>query len=108
MLGVLSVRFTHKPQRWAVAPALFMGLGGLLLVGFGSPVDQVLNWVWPPAMLALAVLMMFCLHRQMHGGGGRWLLCPVIAVLALASIGGGYETLGEAADAKAYPMPGQL
>src|SRR4029450_4906750 len=25
-----------------------------------------------------------------------------------ASIGGGYETLGEAADAKAYPMPGQL
>jgi hypothetical protein len=32
----------------------------------------------------------------------------VIAMLALASIGGGYETLGEAADAKAYPMPGQL
>jgi pimeloyl-ACP methyl ester carboxylesterase len=29
-------------------------------------------------------------------------------VLALASIGGGYQTLGEAADAKAYPMPGQL
>jgi len=32
----------------------------------------------------------------------------VIAVLAVASIGGGYETLGEAADAKAYPMPGRL
>jgi pimeloyl-ACP methyl ester carboxylesterase len=32
----------------------------------------------------------------------------VIALLALASIGGGYETLREAADAKAYPMPGQL
>jgi pimeloyl-ACP methyl ester carboxylesterase len=32
----------------------------------------------------------------------------VIAMLALASIGGGYQTLGEAADAKAYPMPGQL
>jgi pimeloyl-ACP methyl ester carboxylesterase len=29
-------------------------------------------------------------------------------VLALASIGGGYQTLGEAADAKADPMPGQL
>ena len=39
MLAVLSVRFTDQPQRWAVAPALFMGLGGLLLVGFGSPVD---------------------------------------------------------------------
>jgi pimeloyl-ACP methyl ester carboxylesterase len=108
MLAVLSVRFTDQPQRWAAAPALFMGLGGLLLVGFGSPVHQVLSWVWPPAMLALAVWMIIRVHRRLHSRGGRWLLYPVIAMLALASIGGGYETLGEAADAKAYPMPGQL
>jgi alpha/beta hydrolase fold len=108
MLAVLSVRFTDQPQRWAAAPALFMGLGGLLLVGFGSPVQQVLNWVWPPAMLALAVWMIVRVHRQLQSRVGRWLLYPVIAVLALASIGGGYETLGAAADAKAYPMPGQL
>ena len=108
VLAVLSVRFTDQPQRWAAAPALFMGLGGLLLVGFGSPVHQVLNWVWPPAMLALAVWMIVCVHRQLHSRGGRWLLYPVIAMLALASIGGGYETLREAADAKAYPMPGRL
>src|SRR5215211_7706298 len=101
MLAVFSVRFTAQPQRWAAAPAL-------LLVGFGSPVDQVLDWVWPPAMLGLAVWMLVCVHRQLHSRGGRWLLYPVIAVLALASIGGGYQTLGEAADAKAYPMPGQL
>jgi pimeloyl-ACP methyl ester carboxylesterase len=108
MLAVLSVRFTDQPQRWATAPALVMGLGGLLLVGFGSPVDQVLNWVWPPAMLALAIWMLVCVHRQLQSRGGRWLLYPVIAVLALASIGGGYQTLGAAADADAYPMPGQL
>jgi pimeloyl-ACP methyl ester carboxylesterase len=108
MLAVLSVRFTDQPQRWAAAPALFMGVGGLLLVGFGSPAHQVLNWVWPPALLALAVWMLVCVHRQLQSRGGRWLLYPVIAVLALASIGGGYETLREAADAKAYPMPGQL
>jgi pimeloyl-ACP methyl ester carboxylesterase len=108
MLAGLSVRFTDQPQRWAATPALVMGLGGLLLVGFGSPVHQVLNWVWPPAMLALAVWMIVCVHRQLQSRGGRWLLYPVIAVLALASIGGGYQTLGEAADAKAYPMPGQL
>ena len=108
MLAVLSVRFTDQPQRWAAAPALLMGLGGLLLVGFGSPVHQVLNWVWPPAMLVLAVWMIVRVHRQLHSRGGRWLLYPVIAMLALASIGGGYETLREAADAKAYPMPGQL
>src|ERR687897_111985 len=108
MLAVLSVRFTDQPQRWAVAPALLMGGGGLLLVGFGPSVDQVLNWVWPPAMLALAVWMFVCVHRQLQSRGGRWLLYPVIAILALASIGGGYQTLGAAADAKAYPMPGQL
>jgi pimeloyl-ACP methyl ester carboxylesterase len=108
MLAVLSVRFTGQPQRWAAAPALFMGVGGLLLVSFGAPVHQVLDWVWPPAMLALAVWMLVCVHRQLQSRGGRWLLYPVIALLALASIGGGYQTLGEAADAKAYPMPGQL
>ena len=108
MLAVLSVRFTDQPQRWAAAPALFMGLGGLLLVGFGSPVQGVLNWVWPPAMLTLAIWMIVRAHRQLPGRGGRWLLYPVIAILALASVGGGYQTLREAADAKAYPMPGQL
>jgi peptidoglycan/LPS O-acetylase OafA/YrhL len=41
MLAVLSARFSDQPQRWAAAPALFMGLGGLLLVGFGSGVHEV-------------------------------------------------------------------
>ena len=36
MLAVLSVRFTDQPQRWAVVPAVFMGVAGLLLVAFGS------------------------------------------------------------------------
>src|SRR5512132_4482941 len=37
MLAVLSVRFTDQPQRWAAAAALFMGVGGLLLVGVWLP-----------------------------------------------------------------------
>jgi pimeloyl-ACP methyl ester carboxylesterase len=32
----------------------------------------------------------------------------VFAVLALAAVGGGYQTVREAVDAHAYPMPGQL
>jgi hypothetical protein len=48
MLALLSVRFTDQPQRWAAAPTLFMGLGGLLLIGFGSSAREVLDWVWPP------------------------------------------------------------
>ena len=79
-----------------------------LLDGKRLPVHQVLNWVWPPAMLVLAVWMLVCVHRWLQSRGGRWLLYPVIVVLALASIGGGYRTLGAAADAKAYPMPGRL
>lgn len=48
MLAVLSARFTDQPQRWAAAPAVFMGVGGLLLIGFGTTVREMLNWVWPP------------------------------------------------------------
>jgi pimeloyl-ACP methyl ester carboxylesterase len=108
MLAMLSVRFTDQPQRWAAAPALVMGLGGLLLIAFGYSVREVLDWVWPPVMLALAVWMIVRVHRQLRSRGGRWLLYPVLAVLALASIGGGYETVREATDARAYPPPGQL
>jgi pimeloyl-ACP methyl ester carboxylesterase len=108
MLAVCTARFTDQPQRWAAAPAVFMGLGGLLLVGFGSSVPEVLNWVWPPALLALVVWMIVRAHRQLRSRSRRWLLYPVLGMLALASIGGGYQALGEAADAKAYPMPGQL
>ena len=60
ILAVLSVRFTDQPQRWAAVPALFMGLGGLLLIAFGSSVHRVLDWVWPPALLALAIWMPSC------------------------------------------------
>src|SRR4030095_13048669 len=69
MLAVFSVRFTDQPRRWAAAPALFMGGGGLLLVSFGAPVDQVLNWLWPPAVLGLAVWMIVCVDRQLHSRG---------------------------------------
>jgi pimeloyl-ACP methyl ester carboxylesterase len=108
MLAVLSVRLTDQPQRWAAAPTLLMGLGGLLLIAFGSSVREVLTWVWPPAMLALAIWMIVRAHRQLRSRSRRGLLYPVIAMLALASIGAGYETLREATDATAYPMPGQL
>jgi hypothetical protein len=108
MLAVLSVRFTDQPQRWAMVPALFMAVGGLLLVAFGSSAHRVLDWVWPPALLAVAIWMVVRVRRELRSRSGRRLLYPVIAFLALASVGGGYATLGAAADTRAYPMPGQL
>jgi pimeloyl-ACP methyl ester carboxylesterase len=108
MLAALSVRFTDQPQRWAVAPAAFMAMSGLLLVAFGSEVTDALRWVWPPALLALAVWMAVQAHRQLRSRTRRWLLYPVIAMMALASVGAGYETVREHLDASAYPMTGQL
>jgi pimeloyl-ACP methyl ester carboxylesterase len=108
LLAVLSVRFTDQPQRWAAAPALLMGLGGLVLLAFGSSVQTVLSWVWPPVTLALAIWMIARVRRQLRSSGARWLLYLVIGGLALASIGGGYETVREAMDSRTYPAPGQL
>ena len=108
MLAVLSVRFTDQPQRWAFAPALLMGVSGVLLVLFGSAVQPVLNWIWPPVMLALSIWMIVRIRRTLRGSRSRWVLYTVSVLLALASVGGGYQTIGEAADAQANPMPGQL
>ena len=108
LLAVLSVRFTDQPQRWAAAPAVVMGCGGLLLLVFGSSVQDLLSWVWPPALLVLVVWMVVRARRELHGRSRRWLLYPVFALLALASIGGGYQTVRGAIDAAAVHMPGQL
>jgi len=107
-LALLSARFTDQPQRWAAAPAVFLGVSGLLLIGFGATLREVLNWVWPPALLALVFWMVVGAHRQLRSRSRRWLLYPVFAVVAMVAVGGGYETVREAADANAYPMPGRL
>lgn len=100
MLAVLSVRHTDQPQGWAAVPAAFMGLGGLLLLAFGSSIDPVLSWVWPPALLALVVRMVVQSRRHLRSWSRRWLLYPVIGMLTVAAVGGGYETLGAATDAR--------
>ena len=108
MLAILSIRFTDQPQRWAFAPALLMGLSGVLLVLFGDAALPVLNWAWPPAMLALSIWMIVRVRRSLNRSRSRWVLYGVAVLLALVSVGGGYQTIGEAADAAASPMPGQL
>lgn len=105
MLAVLSARFTNQPQRWAFVPAVFMGAGGLVLLALGSSV--VLDWVWPPMLLALVIWMAGRVHRELRSRRGRWLLYPVLAVLAIVSVLGGYETVQSATD-EAYAMPGNL
>jgi pimeloyl-ACP methyl ester carboxylesterase len=85
-----------------------MGLGGFLQVAFGSPMQEVLAWVWPPALLGLVVWMILQANRRLRSRSGRFLLYPVIAMLVLASLGGGFETVRQAADAVDSPAQGQL
>lgn len=106
MLAVLSVRLTDQPQRWAAAPALFMGLGGLLLITFGAGAQHVLTWVWPPALLALTIWMIVRARRQLRSPAARVLLYPVLVILAVVSVGGGIEAVLEKYDASHYPMAG--
>jgi alpha-beta hydrolase superfamily lysophospholipase len=98
MLAVLSALFTDQPQKWAAAPALFMGISGFLLVVLGRPTQEMLAWVWPPALLVLAVWMIVQARRQLRSRSGRFLLYPVIAMLVLASLGGGFETVRTTVD----------
>lgn len=107
LLAALSRVLTGVPQGWAWVPALFQGLSGLSLLVGGEAIRPVLNWVWPPALLAVAVWTVVGARRHLHSRS-RWLLSPVVAILVLASVGGAVETAGEAIDARSYPMPGQL
>ena len=108
LLAVLSVRFSDQPQRWAAGPAVFFTVAGLISIIGSDTVNNVFRWVWPPVLLGLVVWMIIRARRQLHSRTRRWLLYPVLAVLTLASVGAGYETVRESVDAAAYPMPGQL
>jgi pimeloyl-ACP methyl ester carboxylesterase len=107
MLAVLSTRRTDQPQRWALVPAAAMGITGaaLLLIAPGNGALTTASWVWPPATLALAVWIGLQVRRAVKGRS-RWLLYPVVAVLAVAAAGGMYESAALAHDQRAYAMPG--
>jgi pimeloyl-ACP methyl ester carboxylesterase len=107
MLAALSARLTSQPQRWAYVPAAVMGATGLGLIAFtpGNTALTDAGWVWPPVMFALACWMGVQIRRTLTGRA-RWLLYPVIGVLALASVGGFAETIVLHHRADSMAMPG--
>ncbi|WP_405070919.1 alpha/beta hydrolase [Kribbella sp. NBC_01510] len=107
LLAVLSMRYTDQPQRWAVAPAIFMAASGALVLLAPDSVVGTLGWVWPPAVLVLVVWVWVRSRRELHSRTRAWLLCPVLVILALLAVGGGYERISQST-APAVAMRGQL
>ncbi len=109
LIAVLTARHTERPQRWAAVPAAAMGVTGLALLVLTPGPDTMawLSWAWPPVVVALAVWM-FVQMRRSATGAGRWLLTPVIAVLALAALGATYENIALVRDQDAFAAPGKL
>jgi pimeloyl-ACP methyl ester carboxylesterase len=110
LLGLLSARFTDRPQLWAAAPAAAMGLTGaaLIVLAPGARALSSLGWVWPALLLALVVWTAMQARRRPVSRVQSWLLFPVFAALALAAIGGAYETLRSAAASTGAPTGSRL
>jgi pimeloyl-ACP methyl ester carboxylesterase len=109
LMATLTVRRGREPQRWAAVPAVAMGATGAALVAIfpGEATMAALNWVWPPLMVALAGWMFLQMRRSVTGKA-RWVLTPVLAVLALASIGATYTNLASTGDQTTVAAPGKL
>lgn len=108
LVALSASRFTVEPQTWALTLALFMGAGGTLLLVFGSSAREALSWFWPPMLLVLTVWAVVRARRQLSSRSERALIYPVIALLVLAALGGGYETVRRGIDAAADVAPGRL
>ena len=108
LVAALTSRYTTRPQRWAAVPAAFMGATGLSLLVFAPGYDTItwLSWVWPPVVLVLAAWMFVQVLRSVTGAG-RWLLIPVVVVLALACVGATLEDFALRRDDGSFPAPGK-
>ena len=106
-LFVMSIRLTNQPQRWAIAPAVFMAVSGGGILAF-APTGNALGWVWPPLVIALSIWMARHVRRELRSRTRVWIVYPVLASLVFAAVGGTYETIRERSDVSAFPMPGRL
>src|SRR3989440_896986 len=110
LLAVLSIRWSDQPQRWAVVPAPLMALAGAGLLGFRPDANamNLLGWIWPLALIALAVWMTVQARRTLRSITRRLVLYPLFVGLVVAGVGGSYETIQEQVDRSTTATPGHL
>src|SRR3989449_7795730 len=110
LLAVLSMRWSDQPERWAVLPAALMAVAGASLLVFrpDANVMNLLGWIWPLALIALAVWMTVQARRDLRSLARRLVLYPLFGGLVVAGVAGSYETIQEQVDRSTTAMPGHL
>src|SRR2546429_466141 len=110
LLAVLSIRWSDQPQRWAVVPAALMALTGATLLLFRPDANamNLLGWIWPWALIALAAWMTVQARRNLRTIARRLVLYPLFVGLVVAGVGGSYETIQEQVARSTTAMPGHL
>src|SRR5947207_2760689 len=95
LLAVLSRLWTDHPQQWAVVPAALMALTGASLLIFRPDANafNLLGWIWPPALIALAVWMTVQARGHLRSFTRPFVLYPLFVALVIAGVAGSYETI---------------
>jgi pimeloyl-ACP methyl ester carboxylesterase len=108
LLAALSLWLSDHPQRWAVAPAIFLGLAGIIELAGSPALLNIYKYVWPPVLIVIVWWAWKQARQHLPGVSRTWLVYPLLAALGISAIGGGYQAIGEAFYARAYHRPGQL
>ena len=95
-----SAVLTDRPQWWAAAPASVMIIAAAVAFSGAPRVQLIFSWIWPVALLVTAGWMLVGIRRQLPSRWARRMLYPVIAILALAAIGGGVTAARDALQTK--------
>ena len=92
LMAMLSTRRGDGSLHWAMVPATALGGTGGALIAFAPSPETLdgLGWVWPPALLGLVIWMAAQTRRQPKR---TWPLNAVFGLMAIAAVGGGYETI---------------
>jgi pimeloyl-ACP methyl ester carboxylesterase len=109
LMAALTTRFSSQPQPWARVPgAMLAAIGlGLVILQPGRAAMDVLGWLWPLAIVVLAIWMIVEARRQLRGRG-HWLVAPVIATLLILGLSGGSVTVSAALGAGVSSASGRL
>jgi pimeloyl-ACP methyl ester carboxylesterase len=108
-IAALTTRYSAQPQRWALTPAAVLLTAGVASLAWAGSVESVfVGWIWPLALLGLVLFVGRAAYRGLRSRARRWVLYPILALLTVIAIGGAFERVAEARDARAYPAPGRM